>query len=416
MYTRLDRAAESLRLFGKMRSRFVEVESLLRGAFEALGPRRGADPHPTWALIGSWHQLFLVELRQPHQAAERMAAWLELFERSGDADKAAHASLALAQALMREGIFPESLEHLERSLHLFEELKDPFWRAQALHSLGYYQAATGNWTAFETSIRQSLDLYRQIGAVLGQSEALENLASAIYAAGEYQRGEEYLLEAHELRRRLRNAHGVAYTGAGLAEMAFFRGDFEAARQRVGEAVSLALEVSDPESMGYARVILGYLACADGRFQEGLDLYAEALHVDPNSPFIKMSCAWGRALAHLGLEDWESLRAGLLASVDPAMELGGPAHLLAWLPFAAVLNAREGRLEEALALAALVRRQPAAIAGWIRLFRPLARRLKHMEKEAPAGSMDGAQRKAGELKPAAALQSYLERHQRPEHER
>jgi signal transduction histidine kinase len=101
----------------------------------------------------------------------------------GDAEAEARIRVVLGMVQWTLGNFDEALRHIERSLPVLREVKDPSTEAFAmaakggiLHSLGQYDLAVACY-------RDSLDLFRETGFNVGVARALSGLGSAYQALG-----------------------------------------------------------------------------------------------------------------------------------------------------------------------------------------------------------------------------------------
>lgn len=179
---------------------------------------------------------------------------------------AAEAELTLARGKLVHAHFldgseqedPRELGLFERSLELFEALRDERGQAEALFWIGcFHQVVRDDTGPALAALESSAELARQTGDELILSYALRHLGIAAHRTGDVEDAGRLLGESIQLRRKLGFTEGVAANLVGLIHLAIDQGRSGDAEALLAEATALAQDAG-------ATTILDQLAVARGR--------------------------------------------------------------------------------------------------------------------------------------------------------
>ncbi len=123
---------------------------------------------------------------------------------------------------------------------------------------------------------KALALFEEIGAQRAQQRVLGNLGAGCYAAGRWDEAMRFNERAHELAVRIGDVVSGGFDLINMGEIAGDRGELDEAEALLRESLRVwrASEYSFP--LGGCLAYLGRVVARAGRFDEALELYAEAL--------------------------------------------------------------------------------------------------------------------------------------------
>jgi len=143
----------------------------------------------------------------------------------------------------RLGQSRNSVDDLERSLHLYSELKEAGSISMLLAETAMVRAAIGDVEAAKNLYQESLNRLRREKNLHMQADTLNNLAVLYLQLGEYEFASDTFEEGLECARNSRNQHAEALILAGLGDLYSEIEEFDAAVRAYEQAESVASDIS-----------------------------------------------------------------------------------------------------------------------------------------------------------------------------
>ncbi|HEY7954717.1 MAG TPA: tetratricopeptide repeat protein [Polyangia bacterium] len=237
-----------------------------------LPPARARRYHRTAA---EW-----LETRMPpvgEQSGEQLELQASLYEKGGNAPRAAAAYLAAGDKARARFAAEAAIELYERGLALYDP-DDALQRIDPLHNYGDVLQRCGRTAEAHAAFRAMLRAAWQLDHPAKAGAAHGRLARLHRAQGEYARAEEHLVEALALFRAAADSRGVAAVEDDLGRVAFLRGDFPAALERHGRALDLRRALGHKRSLALSLHNLALVHQAAGAPAEALQRFTEALQL------------------------------------------------------------------------------------------------------------------------------------------
>ena len=193
---------------------------------------------------------------------------------------------AWAQALQVAGILAyyvgdhsRSVELLEKSIPLYQELNHQQGLARSLNTLGNVARDQGNYHRATVCLEESLRLYRELkGKERGVATVLNNLGLVASEAGDLPKAAQFFDESLALRRNLKDKSDIAFSLMCLGEVALYQGELDRASQLLDESLALHQELHDKRCIAMSLCDLGMLALARGDIGEATALHKQSLQM------------------------------------------------------------------------------------------------------------------------------------------
>lgn len=160
--------------------------------------------------------------------------------------------LGSAHALLGE--IPRGAKELEKSLRLYEMLRDEVRVAWLHHDIGTYLRLQGDPLA-EGHFETALDYWRRTRNMVGEAMTLNSIGVGQHQAGDLERAITTLEQAHELAHRTGNRRNEAFTLTSLGDVYRDQGKLARALE-VYQAARAIGEQTDGFLLIYALVALG----------------------------------------------------------------------------------------------------------------------------------------------------------------
>lgn len=284
---------------------------------------------------------------------------LDLCRATGNVPGVARALGALGRVALAAGNSRQAREMCEESLALSRDAGITTAIPRLLETLGNIALSEGRLPEAEASIRESITVRREIGDESSVPYGLNALGWTVYSLGRYSEacalGEECLLSYSEIGSRYSVVSASLLRGAALLH----QGRYEEVEAQAREALPLSRAVKKPWGRGYAYFLLGGAALARENssaarqwLEESVASFEEIGQQDElGQALALLACA----LANRGSQQaaWRHLQRALQAALQTHAFLP-----LMWaLPVSAVMLARQGEHERAVALYAVAKRQP-----------------------------------------------------------
>jgi tetratricopeptide (TPR) repeat protein len=320
-----------------------------------------------------------------------------LAQEAGDAEQEAWGHLAWGQALLRQGDYDATAEHLGRTLDLARAVESAglvtaarrvqgvvaFYRgdqpgarrsfeqalsaarescsrqseANSLNNLGAVAGDQGDLPSARGYFEQALAIKREIGDRSGEGVALGNLGVVARDMGDYAAARAYLEQALAIYREVLNPQGEVDILNDLARVTRAQGDCARARDYYEQSLAIARDIGDRRGAAYALSGLGDCLAELNQWAEAVAACQQAvgLRQELHQPHLEMESRAGSARAALGqggLAQAQSDVAAILAYLDAGNSLDGTDEpLRIYLTCYQVLQAtQDERAEEILGTA------------------------------------------------------------------
>jgi tetratricopeptide (TPR) repeat protein len=307
--------------------------------------------------IGGW-------LRQGIEQLEQLVQALRARPADHEQQRALGETVSL-QALLyfRWGRFDQALALLDESLALLRPLNDPALLAHPLLYRGVITHLNGELDRAQALCSEALACAQVAGDQWAAAYAGFNLGYIASLLGRYDEGYAEMHEYLALWRAVADPRSIALGLNFLSPIAIKLGHYQEAEVCLQESLTLCSQVGDRWGMGTAYRYLGLAYLAQGKLAEAESYLNKSLDV-----FDKFVTGWdiARSLTYLGearaaAGDWASAECIFHQALDTALEAHSPPLALDALVGLAVLQARAGQAEQALAVALLVSHHPASTA-------------------------------------------------------
>ncbi len=211
------------------------------------------------------------------QTGEQLEFQAHLYERGGNAVRAATAYLAAADKARSRYANEAAIDLYAHGLELYDP-DDSLARIDPLHNYGDVLQRAGRTRdalgVFRDMLRAAwrLDHHAKAGAAHGRIARLHR------GHGEYALAEEHLTQALTLFRQAADSRGVAAVEDDLGRVAFLRGDYVAALERHGRALDLRRALGNKRSIALSLHNLALVHQASGSSGEAVTRFSEALAI------------------------------------------------------------------------------------------------------------------------------------------
>ena len=260
----------------------------------------------------------------------------------------------LGSLLSQRGGFAEGRERLSRALEGARKTGNRPLQATALGELARLSLWTDDLDAAKTYLNEALPLVRELDdrpALMFVLRQMGNLN-----VNEPDRAESYFSESVSLARELGDRGAEAAALNGLAITHDLRNDFEESMERYRESLEIFRELGQPKWMAMVGSNIGGEFTRRGKFDEAREALDAAFRAARESRDDPMTTTILLEQGRLALREGRDEEAAALLgkSLDLALKLGTrPVPLLI---SCAVIRARAGRRDEALAWVGLARAQ------------------------------------------------------------
>ena len=213
--------------------------------------------------VGNWH----LNSDQPHEARQRHAEALTIFEASNDKSGVAKTLDLLGMASYLGGDLIGGTDYYERAVALFRELDDRQGLASSLATLtmrgGTHQsstmiAASRDLIEAAREGEEALAIARDIDWRVGEAHALIVLGFCIGARGEYVRALELVRDALAIAEEIEHRQWMTHAYCALGALHLDLLDLKKSQQYLERALDLAQQIG---SSHWIHCTTGYIASA-----------------------------------------------------------------------------------------------------------------------------------------------------------
>jgi len=277
----LAQAAPSLYTFYMARNWFVEGEAMLQQAATRLTT---ASSQPAakvaHAKVSARQALLACQIGQVQLAQQLLQNSLTIATAQGNNAERAFCQLGLATVALRQGDYPGAQAAASASLQHYQQLGNPFGRAQALNSLGDAARILGQYAAATDNLQQALALAQTSQLPQVEADSRRMLGSICWNQGDYAGAQANYEQARQLYSDARVAHrqGEADAFNQLGFVAWSLGDYSAAHHRFQQALHSFRQIGDRQGEGRALDGLGRVAERQANYQDAPRYYEQALQI------------------------------------------------------------------------------------------------------------------------------------------
>jgi tetratricopeptide (TPR) repeat protein len=197
----------------------------------------------TWRLaLTFWQYLYLCGRWDEVIATHEMALAAALRAGNGGAMAAIQTNLGVARTLL--GDYDAGANHFREALALYRDAADLYGEGNALDSLAFVYAQSGDFREAIAYCEQALVIYRRTGSRDGEGRALDSLGVAYAGLGQYEQGISYGMQALELHRQDADLLGQAHTLRSLGRCYAQTGHYDQAIAQFQQALIFCRDVGD----------------------------------------------------------------------------------------------------------------------------------------------------------------------------
>ncbi len=177
----------------------------------------------------------------------------------GDALEAAKLFNTTGNIYMSVTEFQEAAQNFERSLELYQGLKDESGIADSMYNLGVAQINLEQWDAAIKACEASMKLFEKANNKDGTADAMYGLALARLGLGNFEDAMNYFKKAQRVYKTVGNDQAVAVTLMDIGTAQADKEDLEAAAKTFAKALKLYKDLDDKTGIGTAHSLLGDIA-------------------------------------------------------------------------------------------------------------------------------------------------------------
>jgi DNA-binding SARP family transcriptional activator len=195
------------------------------------------DPHTT--AVVHWHTGYAyAAAAQIDEAIDHLDRALELFEEVRDRSRLAQVHHTVGWMWSVRGQPRRGLGHAQAALRLQREAGDPIWEANALSAVGWMRLQLGEHESARAACEHALALFRRHHDRGGEAATLDTLGMLAFRQGDYEHALEYYGRCLYLRRGTGNDFQAADTLVGLGDSHHALGNDMEARAAWRDALAL----------------------------------------------------------------------------------------------------------------------------------------------------------------------------------
>ncbi|MEN8230243.1 MAG: SpoIIE family protein phosphatase [Bacteroidota bacterium] len=184
------------------------------------------------------------------------------YEKDGNRADLGNAYMLMAETYNLQGNRENEKLYLQNSIKIFEQEKDSFRLAYALHNFGYFNYSKGQYDTALVVFTETLDLFKEINAPLAYFVCLGNQGLVYSRLSDFDKAEEYLLQAIDTLAMMGAESAIAEFTIEYANILQQKGEIKQAITCASRALK---NTDDPEYERDASLLLARLYEISGRF-------------------------------------------------------------------------------------------------------------------------------------------------------
>ncbi len=309
----------------------------------------------TYQLALSDAQIRLYRLQEAEESARLALSWAPPSEEPSAQQLRASVFDRLGFTSFIQGAYPQALDQIQQAEALFLAAGDRLSYAGSLFTRCLIMQHTG---VYDAAV-DALQLIEPIAAEFNFPYFLPakwiELGKIATVRGLLDEAETCFDKGQELLAKINQGSLIAYVLFYRGEAARLKGDFAQAKSYVLQCIALAEEINTPHPVLFSYWLLGNLSVDEGNYETALGYFAAF----EKASFSKQEHIGGPGWALLGLGRLEETGTYFAASLQTMLGSQARPIGLDALVGMANIKARTGRLEQALALLALVNDHPSS---------------------------------------------------------
>jgi tetratricopeptide (TPR) repeat protein len=216
-----------------------------------------------------------LEAKTVQRSDEQLEFLAVLYERGGDALRAAHCYLQGGDRARARYAPDEARALYEKGLQMLGEVDAPA-RLDALHNLGDVLEQSGRTEEAMRYFAEMLQLAWRFDNFAKAGAAYSRLARGQRRFGKYDLAMEHLRRAHELFESSRDDRGIASTLDDMGRVNWLRGAFGQALDFHRQALTIRRALGDRRSIALSLANIGRVHHDTGNFKAAINQFREAL--------------------------------------------------------------------------------------------------------------------------------------------
>ena len=216
-----------------------------------------------------------LEAKTVQRSDEQLEFLAVLYERGGDALRAAHCYLQGGDRARARYAPDEARTLYEKGLHMLGEVDAPA-RLDALHNLGDVLEQGGRTEEAMNYFVEMMQLAWRFDNFAKAGAAYSRLARGYRRFGKYDLAMEHLRRAHELFEGSRDDRGIASTLDDMGRVNWLRGAFGQALDFHRQALTIRRALGDRRSIALSLANIGRVHHDTGNFKAAINQFREAL--------------------------------------------------------------------------------------------------------------------------------------------
>ncbi|MGB8688893.1 MAG: CHAT domain-containing tetratricopeptide repeat protein, partial [Microcoleus sp.] len=169
-----------------------------------------------------------------------LAIFQEIKNRQGEASSLG----GLGMAYHSLGEYERAIDYHKQSLAISQEIKNRQGEASSLGGLGNAYHSLGEYERAIDYHKQSLVISQEIKDPLGEAGSLGNLGNAYYSLGEYERAIGFYEQSLAIEREIKNRQGEASSLGGLGIAYYSLGEYERAIDYHEQSLAIKREIKN----------------------------------------------------------------------------------------------------------------------------------------------------------------------------
>jgi tetratricopeptide (TPR) repeat protein len=216
-----------------------------------------------------------LEAKTVQRSDEQLEFLAGLYERGGDALRAAHCYLQGGDRARARYAPDEARTLYEKGLQMLGQVDAPA-RLDALHNLGDVLEQSGRTEEAMTYFVEMLQLAWRFDNFAKAGAAYSRLARGYRRFGKYDAAMDHLRRAHELFETSRDDRGIASTLDDMGRVNWLRGAFGQALDFHRQALTIRRALGDRRSIALSLANIGRVHHDTGNFKAAISQFREAL--------------------------------------------------------------------------------------------------------------------------------------------
>lgn len=298
--------------------------------------------------------------RQDDPGAERLyRQGLDILQDLGDPLGMTAPLLGLAALASWRMQWWEAERLIQESLAIRRQMGDRRGTAWCLHSMAEVKRGQARYAEARELYEQSLALYRELGDLQRVLNLLDRLSTILYWLADYPALHITHQESHALALEFGDPFIRACALEALGQSAHLQGNYAEARAYYTESLRIGQEIEHPRVIAWSLVGLADIDLVNGQYAAARAGYEKGLHISQAKRvadgipmclvrLTDVTCTTGDDAASRGY---------LVEALCFEMDRGPAGAVVHVLSYAPLLLAKQGQVEEALALCSFLLQRP-----------------------------------------------------------